>query len=167
MEGRKQTISIRLSATDLRNLRKLARRVGVRNSDVLRFALKSSIARLAPLLEAETKGRDLVPVFVEVGPELVRYLDLDATRIEAIINDGTGEPNRVDRADIQLLAGASPLWSRLRLSDTARLRALGTLPAENEELLPSATLRRYFYDKYVYEPQGAAGVPFETQGAQS
>ena len=56
MEGRKQAVSLRLSSADLRNVRKLAKRLGVRTSDVIRYALKSCIARLEPLLESEVTG---------------------------------------------------------------------------------------------------------------
>jgi hypothetical protein len=152
MEGRKQAISIRLNAADLRSLRKLARRLGVRNSDVIRFALKSCIARLEPLLQPETQGRDLVPMFVEAGVDLVRYLDLDAARIDAIINDGVVDGNRVERADIHLLAGSGIQHSYARL----RLVAAGGPPrtrlspnAGEEDGLLSHSLDSYFYAKYV------------------
>jgi len=167
MEGRKQAISIRLSGTDLRNLRKLAQRMGVRYSDVVRFALKSCIARLGPLLETEVKGSSLVPVFVEAGADMVRYLDLDAARIDAIINEGVGDgANRVERADIHLLAGigAPQFYARLRLVSVGGARPpAGTATAEvdplAEDQLGMQTLRKYLYEKYVYEdpPAHATG----------
>ena len=73
MDGRKQAVSIRLSAADLRNVKKLSRRLGVRYSDVIRYAVKSTLAKLGPLFDSEVRGRNLVPVFVEAGNELVRY----------------------------------------------------------------------------------------------
>ena len=153
MEGRKQAISIRLNAADLRNLRKLARRLGVRNSDVIRFALKSCIARLEPLLQPDAQGRDLVPMFVEAGTDLVRYLDLDATRIDAIINDGVVDGNRVERADIHLLAGAGMQHSYARMRPVAaggpRTR-VSLSPGEEDGLL-GHSLHRYFYAKYMSE----------------
>jgi hypothetical protein len=148
MEGRKEAISIRLNAGDLRNLRKLAQRMGVRNSDVIRFALKSCIARLEPLLEADVKGKGLVPVFVEAGADMARYLDLDATRIDAIINDGVGETgNRVERADIHLLAGIGVPKSYARL----RLVGASDLDPASEDLLLMQSLRKYLYEKYVFD----------------
>jgi hypothetical protein len=165
MEGRKQAISIRLNAADLRNVRKLARRLGVRNSDVIRFALKSCIGRLEPLLQPDTKGRDLVPVFVEAGADLVRYLDLDATRIDAIINDDVVDGNRVERADVHLLAGAQPSYARLRTGSLGP-RSVPSLSPGDEDRLLNQSLQRYFYDKYVYDTPTQIGAPRESNGSQ-
>ena len=46
VEGRKQAVSIRMNATDVRKVKKLASRLGVRDSDVIRFAVKNMLARL-------------------------------------------------------------------------------------------------------------------------
>lgn len=159
MAGRKEAISIRLNAADLRNLRKLAHRMGVRNSDVIRFALRSCIARLEPLLEAEVKGRGLVPVFVEAGADLVRYLDLDAARLDAIINEGVSDvDHRVERADIHLLAdiGVPQSYARLRLVRMNGARGPASPPASDldpaaEDQLLMHSLRRYLYEKYVFD----------------
>lgn len=166
MEGRKQAISIRLNAADVRNLRKLARRMGVRNSDVIRFALKSCIARLELLLQPEAKGRDLVPVFVEAGADLVRYLDLDATRVDAIINDGVVDGNRVERADVHLLAGSGAQHSYARLRSAPAGLRNSTLSAGDEDRLLSQSLRRYLYDKYVFDTPAQSGATLEAGGGQ-
>src|SRR5215471_3025865 len=146
-EGRKKAVSIRISVSDVRKLKRLAQRLGVRDSDVVRFALKSMLTRLVPLTDPEVRGRNLVPVFVESGAELLRYFDLDAARLEAIINDSIGNERRVEREDIALLAltGTQDAYAALKLSelnhkDGATLRS-GEL---------SSSLRRYLYDKYVY-----------------
>jgi hypothetical protein len=168
VEGRKQAISIRLNAADVRNLRKLARRMGVRNSDVVRLALKSCIARLEPLLQPEVKGRDLVPVFVEAGADMVRYLDLDATRIDAIINDGVVDGNKVERADIHLLAGTGMphSYARMRSVGAAGLRGTPSLSPGDEDVILSQSLHRYFYDKYMHEIAPNAGAAREAGGGQ-
>jgi hypothetical protein len=160
MEGRKQAVSIRLGSSDLRNLRKLARRMNVRHSDIIRFAIRTSIARLAPLLESEMKGKDLVPMFVESGADLVRYLDLDAASLEAIINAEASDKERVDRADIMLLAGLGvPLpYMRLRLSASAREALAADTKAETDDERVGVTLRKYFYDKYINEQTALAAA---------
>lgn len=161
MEGRKQAISIRLNTADVRNLRKLARRLGVRNSDVIRLALKSCVARLEPLLHPDTQGRELIPVFVEAGADLVRYLDLDAARVDAIINDGADDTNRVEKADIHLLAGSGSqfTYARLRSAGMAGLRGSQVLTSGDEDRLLNQPLYRYFYDKYVYAtPPSGTGM---------
>ena len=65
IESRKQAVSIRMNGSDVRKVKKLAIRLGVRDSDVIRFAVKSTLAKLGPLYDAEVQGRNLVPVFVE------------------------------------------------------------------------------------------------------
>ncbi len=157
MEGRKQAISIRLSAADLRNVKKLSKRLGVRYSDVIRYAVKSTLAKLGPLFDSEVRGRNLVPVFVEAGNEMVRYLDLDPARLETIINDGVPEESRVDHADIQLIAlsGVQRSYAKLRLTSINGVRASGQetpeRSASNDDEPLDQSLRRYLYDKYVFE----------------
>jgi hypothetical protein len=166
MESRKQAISIRLAASDLRNLRKLSRRLGVRYSDVIRFAVRTTLARLAPLTDATTCGRSLVPVFVEAGADLVRYLDLDVVDIEAIINEGAPTESQVHSEDVHLLVMSGVLnpYARLRLASVGNARlgnghGGGELESVAETQLPSHSLRKYLYDKYVYDtalPDGAS-----------
>jgi hypothetical protein len=158
MEGRKQAVSIRLSAADLRNVKKLSRRLGVRYSDVIRFAVKTTLARLGPLFDSETKGRNLLPVFVEAGTEMVRYLDLDATRLESIINEGADATTRVDYGDIQLLAmsGVQRSYAKLRLTSINGQvvnRELGTL---DQDAPLDLSLRHYFFQKYGFEARAVA-----------
>ena len=147
VESRKQAVSIRMNSADVRKVKKLAQRLGVRDSDVIRFAVKSMLARLGPLYDPEIKGRNLVPVFVESGAELLRFFDLDATRLEAVINDGTDIARRVDRDDIALLAlsGAQQPYAALRLTELNREERGMSRAGEM-----AASLRRYLYDKYVY-----------------
>lgn len=158
-EGRKQAVSIRLGASDLRNLRKLARRLGVRHSDLIRFAIKSTLARLAPLHESEQKGRALVPVFVEAGADIVRYLDLNASDVDNIINEGAPPELRVEREDVQLLAmaGTPHPYVRLHLVSVGGARKNGAMAADAEvpaqEQQVSQSLRNYLYDKYVFDGQ--------------
>ena len=156
MEGRKQAVSIRLSAADLRNVKKLSRRLGVRYSDVIRFAVKTTLARLGPLFDAESRGRNLVPVFVEAGSEMVRYLDLDATRLESIINEGADSETRVEYGDIQLLAmnGMQRSYAKLRLTSINGQPVNGELAQLGEDAPLDQSLRHYFYQKYGFEPRG-------------
>jgi hypothetical protein len=71
VENRKKAISIRMSTADVRRVKKLAQRLNVRDSDVIRFAVKGMLARLGPLYEPEAQGRNLVPVLVEAGAEFL------------------------------------------------------------------------------------------------
>lgn len=141
--SRKQAVSIRLGSGDIRKVKRLAQRLGVRDSDVIRFALKWMLNRIAPLCDPEIKGPSLVPVFVEAGAELIRHFELDAVRLDAVINDGVERERRVAHDDIALLA----------LAGSQQPYALLQLRSNGAAELPGASvgaLRQYLYDKYVY-----------------
>jgi len=142
-----------MNAADVRKVKKLATRLGVRDSDVIRFAVKNMLARLGPLYDGEVHGRNLVPVFVESGAELLRFFDIDATRLEAIINNGVDVERRVDRDDIALLAltGTQEPYAALKLSELDRTERRRQTAAELSE-----SLRQYLYAKYVYRPSPEA-----------
>ncbi len=143
VDQRKQAVSIRLGEGDLRNIKRMAQRLGVRDSDIIRFAVKSMLNRIAPLCDDAIRGRNLVPVLVESGDELIRYFELDAYRLDSIINEHAGASTRVDRDDIALLA-----MSGLREEYLVMRMQNGT--AAPLESGPGRSLRNYLYDKYVY-----------------
>jgi hypothetical protein len=143
VDQRKQAVSIRLGESDIRNIKRIAKRLGVRDSDIIRFAIKTMLARIAPLCDQAIRGRNLVPVLVESGDELIRYFELDAFRLEAIINDQVDEGRQVDRDDIALLAmsGLREEYLVMRLKD-------GETPESETD--KARSLRGYLYGKYVY-----------------
>ena len=143
VDQRKQAVSIRLGESDIRNIKRMAKRLGVRDSDIIRFAIKSTLSRIAPLCDPAIRGRNLVPVLVESGDELIRYFELDAFRLESIINDEVEAARQVDRDDVALLAmsGLREEYLAMRLKD-------GNVAADGAMLARS--LRAYLYDKYVY-----------------
>lgn len=136
-----------MNSGDVRKVKKLAHRLGVRDSDVIRFAVKSMLARLGPLYDPEVRGRNLVPVFVESGVELLRFFDLDAPRLEAIINEGVEGAKRVDRDDVALIAltGGQAPYAALKLSELNH----GDHERSDAGQL-AVSLRQYLYDKYVF-----------------
>jgi hypothetical protein len=158
IESRKQAVSIRMNATDVRKVKKVASRLGVRDSDVIRFAVKSMLQRLGPLYDPEANGRNLVPVFVESGAELLRFFEIDASRLEAIVNGGVDLERRVDRDDIALLAltGSQEPYAALKLSALDRSERRERTPAELSE-----SLRQYLYAKYVYRAIPETHLPHE------
>lgn len=147
-----------MNSTDVRKVKKIANRLGVRDSDVIRFAVKSMLARLGPLYDPEAHGRNLVPVFVESGAELLRYFEIDAARLEAIINGGVDLERRVERDDIALLAltGTQEPYAALKLSELDRTERRERSPAELSE-----SLRQYLYAKYVYRAVAEQLLPRE------
>jgi hypothetical protein len=145
-ESRKQAVSIRLGSADVRKVKRLATRLGVRDSDVIRFALKWTLNRVAPLCDPEIRGRSLVPMFVETGAELIRHFELDAFRLDNIINDGVSRERSVAHDDIALLAlaGSQQPYALLRLTPG------GAPPGSSPSSGTIEALRQHLYDKYVY-----------------
>lgn len=144
VDQRKQAVSIRLGDGDIRNIKRVAKRLGVRDSDIIRFAIKSTLGRIAPLCDQAMRGRNLVPVLVESGDELIRYFELDAFRLESIINDKAEEGRQVDRDDVALLA-----MSDLR-EEYLLMRIKDGRPTVGDSSERTRSLREYLYDKYVY-----------------
>jgi hypothetical protein len=160
--NRKQAMSIRLGTADIRKMKFLAERLGVRDSDIVRFALKMTLNRLAGLCDPEIRGSGLVPTVVEAGPDFVRYFDLDAVRLDAIINAGTEPSAKVSHDDIALLsmAGSQPEYAFLRLRRQAAngLRVVAGAPASVD------ALRQHLYEKYVFPGGDSAASPATTHG---
>ena len=148
---RKKAVSFRLASSDVRTIKIIASRLGARDSDVARFALKLLLSRVAPFADPELRGRRLLPAFLEVGEELIRHFELDVPRLKAIINDGVNSDQRVEENDIVLLAmsASGSTYAAMHLEDFAKHN--GTLEG----------LRGYLYDKYVHRqapPQRAEGA---------
>lgn len=154
-----------MNTADIRKVKKLAGRLGTRDSDIIRFAVKSMLAKLAPLYDGEVRGRNLVPVFVESGTELVRFFELDASRLESIINEGADLSRAVARDDIALIAlrGASDPYATLKLNELFQ----GDVPATNPAAPNVDLLRHYLYDKYVYRHSTLGSRKDELNGKQN
>src|SRR5277367_1245888 len=133
IDQRKQAVSVRLGESDLRNLKLIARRLGVRDSDIIRFAIKSMLGRISPLCDEAITGRSLVPVLVESGDELIRYFELDSYRLEGIVNKRADDDTRVDRDDIALLAmsGLRDQYLVMRLKEGSGGSAESANPARS------------------------------------
>lgn len=152
-DQRRRAVSIRLGNADIRNIKRFAKRLGVRDSDIVRFAIKSTFGRLAPLCDPAIRGRRLVPVLVEAGDELMRHFELDAFQLEAIINDGVEPKDQVDREDITLLSVSSLRQDYLRMQFSQD-------QSGNESSTDS--LRRYLYGKYIFGNGNGRPAPAES-----
>jgi hypothetical protein len=159
VEGRKRAVSIRLNVADVKRIKKLAQRLNVRDSDVIRFAIKAMLGRLMPFYEPEARGRNLVPVLIEAGVEFLRFFDLDTARLDSIINSEVEPEKRVSREDLALiaLAGVREPYAALKLSE---LKDGG-----DDHLLEgsdvSSSIRQYLYQKYVYRANGESDATEE------
>lgn len=143
MKNNKQCVSIRLKPSDIDKIERIAARLGARNSDVIRYAIKTTLTRLMDLHDSDTQGFRLLPILLNHCNELNRHFDLDADRLDEIINTGIErETDRVDRADIELLAlcGLSPHYIQ------SRLQELTGETASTEEI--PKLLHEYLLEKY-------------------
>lgn len=174
MPSPKQAVSIRMCTSDVDKIKRLAKRLGVRDSDVIRYAVKSALAKLAPLHDPAVRGSGLVPVFVESGTEMFQFFDLDANRLDSIINDQAEDDLRVDHEDIRLIAmsGAQKAFVRWHLSaspvpagsDHSPVQGIngqaprgpGADPEAADEADVAPSLRQYLYEKYVQRNRGEA-----------
>jgi len=152
-EGHKQAVSLRLGAADIRKIKRLSKRLGVRDSDVIRYALKVALAKLAPLCDPTVKGRALVPVFMDTGVEILQYFELDEESLDRIINDGADTEARVDGGDLQLMAmiGMQRGYAKLSLRELQESIATAA-PANGGDSLDdtlSTSFRQHLYAKYV------------------
>lgn len=172
--SRKQAVSIRLSRNDVRHIKGLAERLGARDSDVIRFAIKLMLSKLSPLQDPTVRGRGLVPVFLECGPELMRHFELDAIKLSTIINEAAEQEQRVDHEDIQLIAmsGIQRSYIRLRVPGVRRTNgqaesAVGSAagwangPAEDED-----SFQQYLYEKYL-APEAPGTIQHGTRRARA
>ena len=159
-EGRKQAISLRLSAGDISRIKKLADRLGARDSDVVRFAIKMMLHRMLPLTDPAVRGRALVPVLAEWGPEAVRHFELDATTLAEIVNSDAPPEQCMDLEDITLLTMMSAQESYAKLSLRAMLPP-STPPAlgDRRDTSPVSAMRRHFYGKYGFAAPAAPAAP--------
>lgn len=142
MDKQKQCVSVRLSNSDIQKIKRVATRLRVSDSDIIRFAIKNVLSRLAPLADDQTTGQDLLPVFIEYWNEIARHFDFDTDRLDAIINADTDEASEVHRDDIELLAMHVTLPTYLKM----RLEKLLGEPISDPEIAPR--LRAYLYEKY-------------------
>lgn len=147
-DQRKQNISLRMNGSDLKKIKAIANRLHVRESDVYRFAIKTMLAKLGPLHNANLKGTDILPVLLEIGPEFVSYFNLDAAGLEQIINsDISTEERKVQMEDIELLALSASHENFVML----KLKELSKNDLSHQGI--SYMLREYLVNKYVENKQ--------------
>jgi hypothetical protein len=108
----------------------------VRDSDVIRFAIKNLLVRLSPLTDPSLTGAALVPLFLEAGAELTTGLELDAEQLDQIINEGAGEGERVSLDDLHMIAMVGAPSGNDNPAKGADRRA--------------SPMKRYLYEKYLF-----------------
>jgi len=141
MSSKKQSVSVRLSLRDVEKIKKIAVRLNVSDSDVILFSIKGMLSKLRPLSDSTITGYQLLPVFIEHGNEVSRHFDLDAEKLDHIINMSDSN-NNIDRADLELIAMQSMYPNYLKM----QLESLLSTQVDEKEL--PQNLRKYLYSKY-------------------
>lgn len=142
--GRKKAVSLRLSASDLTKIRMVARRLDVRDSDVIRFAIKNLLVRLSPLTDPSLAGSALVPLFLEAGSELATGLELDAEQLNRIINEGAPESEQVPMDELHMIAMVGAASGSDQPIKGADRRA--------------SPMRRFLYEKYLFRDESVGST---------
>ncbi len=143
MECRKQNVSVRMAHSDLHRVKEISKRLGVKESDLFRFCVKNVLSKLMPLQDESIKGSDLMPVFIDLGDDLARFFELDASRLEKIINGDLHEmEKKVSKDDIDLLALAS-ISERYVV---VKLNEMSKRPVSGQSAFDA--LKDYFKEKY-------------------
>jgi len=152
-QSKKPLVSVRLCHADIERLETLAGRLRVKESEIIRFALRLAFAKLAPLLDENAKGRDLIPIFLECGPELTYHFDLDPRTLDSILNGALDDPQKkVDSQDLELI-------SALHMPACHPRAGLSEIPGrEIGQSDSKGALQHYLYRKYIEEGNSHAGM---------
>ncbi len=143
VKKQKEMIAVRLDPADRKRVGAFARRLGVREADMLRYAIKMALQELSPLSDQALEGAALLEAFIAHGPDMARWLELDEKKLDAILHKGLEDERlRVSAEDIRMVLGgrstqAHENW-RSGIED-------GKEVAPTSVLIPSA----YLFEKYV------------------
>jgi hypothetical protein len=144
MEISMKNISVRLSTTDIMRFKELSIRLGIRESDLLRFSIKHFLSMLVPLNDRNLRGAELMPIWLECGSLLLENFDLDSAKLNEIFNHGLDEKDQpIDPEDIEMMAMSklNPVYLVKRLSAICERK----ISPEEAPLV----LRNHLYEKYV------------------
>lgn len=160
--GRKRAVSVRLHVADLRKIKKISERLGVRDSDVIRYAVKSLLVKLSPIADPSVRGRSLVPVFLEMGRDLTHGFDIDAAQLHEILNEGASPEESVGIDDLHMITMAGePAAIRAPAGGSdGSANGLGDGDTAGAAIERRTNhVKRYLYEKYVYRSVAAATGP--------
>jgi len=104
MQTKRKNISVRMSSWEQKRVREIAERLGVKESDMIRYSISNTLGKLMPFHDRSYKGASLMPAVLDSAEELLRYFHLDAEQLNKIINEGVDDPHkRVAEEDLEML----------------------------------------------------------------
>lgn len=149
MSNQKKIVSMRITESDHMKIKRIAKRLDVKDSDVIRFAIKTTLAKLSPLDRHDKHGKDVLPAFIQIGKELANFFDLDSEKLHHIINhDNESCEFNIEINDIELIAMSALPEHFLQ----GKIKELLISKIEGGESVENA-LREYLYSKYLRSPE--------------
>ncbi len=140
----KRNVSVRLSVSDIKKAKEIAQRLGVKESELIRYSIKNMLIKLMPLSDEKMSGADLIPTWLECGNDLLGHFDIDVDRLEEMFNqESASNEDRIDSLDLHLmiLSNFNKNYAVKKLSEICG-KQVGTNDANR-------VLQNYLYDKYV------------------
>lgn len=143
--NQKKIVSMRISESDHMKIKRIAKRLQTKDSDVIRFAIKTALAKLSPLDRQDRSGSDVLPAFLEIGKELTNFFNLDADKLYVIINNNEENPEQnIDMRDIELIAMSALPEHFLQ----GKIQGIIATQNDGKENIDNV-LREYLYEKYI------------------
>ena len=123
----------------------MAEKLKTGRSDVVRYAIRIVLTRLNALHDPQAWGAELLPAMIDYCIELNRHFDLDADRLDAILNgNADGKSDRIiARQDIELLALCGMPVEMIQ----ARFQEVTGIELRHEEVYHF--MKAYLIDKYI------------------
>lgn len=144
MENVKRNISVRLSTSDKKKMKEISNRLGVKESEIFRYAVKDMLTKLMPLSDEKLTGSDLIPAWLECGRDLLNYFHIDIDQLNNIFNgNAEDDDKRIDLADLDLMVLSS-------LNQKYVVKKLSEICKSNVDPVDvNDVLKRYLYEKYI------------------
>ncbi len=144
MQTKRKNISVRMSSWEQKRVREIAERLGVKESDMIRYSISNTLGKLMPFHDRSYKGASLMPAVLDSAEELLRYFHLDAEQLNKIINEGVEDPQkRVAEEDLEMLV----LGHFNEQYIQQRLAELCNGPVDSQQI--HQALRDYLERKYI------------------
>jgi hypothetical protein len=133
-----------MSSWEQKRVREIAERLGVKESDMIRYSISNTLGKLMPFHDRSYKGASLMPAVLDSAEELLRYFHLDAEQLNKIINEGVEDPQkRVAEEDLEMLV----LGHFNEQYIQQRLAELCNGPVDSQQI--HQALRDYLERKYI------------------
>lgn len=151
MSNKKQSVSVRLSESDIKKIKGISERLGVKDSELFRYIIKNSLARLLPFQQGGVSGVDLIPALLDSGKDLTQHLDIDAERLDSIVNEGViDKAKQVEKEDLDFVT----LLGNDVCHDYLTFKLTENKGSKLSDKNVDASLKEYLYGKYLSgEPQ--------------